>query len=65
TKQPHTIDYAFDKIIQVASARHLDYGNRISPQIPMLIMVDIIYAQFLDINKIEKERIFRETIIQR
>ncbi|HEM3683234.1 TPA: MurR/RpiR family transcriptional regulator [Streptococcus suis] len=52
----------FDQIIPVASVRHLNYGNRISPQIPLLIMLDIIYAYFLAIDQEKKENIFKQTI---
>lgn len=52
----------FDQIIPVASVRHLNYGNRISPQIPLLIMLNIIYAYFLAIDKEKKENIFKQTI---
>ncbi|HEM6082374.1 TPA: MurR/RpiR family transcriptional regulator [Streptococcus suis] len=53
----------FDQVIPVASVRHLNYGNRISPQIPLLIMLDIIYAYFLAIDKERKENIFKHTIL--
>ncbi|MGC4430987.1 MurR/RpiR family transcriptional regulator, partial [Streptococcus suis] len=36
--------------------------NRISPQIPLLIMLVIIYAYFLAIDKEKKENIFKQTI---
>lgn len=65
TTQPDGVSYSFDEIIPVASARHLNYGNRISPQFPMLVVADIIYAYFLEINKSEKEKIFQNTIIDR
>lgn len=51
------------KIIPVASVRNLNYGNRISPQIPLLIMLDIIYAYFQAIDRERKETIFKQTII--
>ncbi|MGT2711369.1 MurR/RpiR family transcriptional regulator [Streptococcus oriscaviae] len=53
----------YDHTIQVASVRHLNYGNRISPQIPLLIMIDILYAYFLAIDKEKKENIFKHTIV--
>lgn len=51
------------KTIKVASTHKLNYGNRISPQFPLLIMMDIIYAYVLGIDKAQKEEIFRDTII--
>lgn len=50
--------------IPVASIRHLNYGNRISPQIPLLIMLDILYAYFRAIDKDKKETIFQHTILE-
>lgn len=39
----------FTEVVSIASTPNLNYGNRISPQFPMLIMVDILYAYFLSI----------------
>ncbi|HFI0419146.1 TPA: MurR/RpiR family transcriptional regulator [Streptococcus suis] len=50
------------QMIPVASIRNLNYGNRISPQIPLLMMIDVIYAYFLAIDKERKESIFKQTI---
>lgn len=52
----------FTELVPVASSRNLNYGNRISPQFPMLIMMDALYAYFLHINQEKKESIFKETI---
>lgn len=54
---------SIDHIIHVASTRQLNYGNRVSPQFPLLIMMDIIYAYVLAIDKKHKEMIFKNTII--
>lgn len=51
------------EVIKVASTHKLNYGNRISPQFPLLIMMDIIYAYVLAIDKAKKEEIFKDTII--
>ena len=48
----------FDHILPVANLGKLDYGMGISPQIPMLLMVDLIYSHFLEINRARKEKIF-------
>ncbi|MGV3030269.1 MurR/RpiR family transcriptional regulator [Streptococcus suis] len=52
-----------ETIIPVASVRNLNYGNRISPQIPLLIMLDILYAYFHAIDQEKKESIFKQTIV--
>lgn len=61
-KKEHFTD-KIDHIINVASTRQLNYGNRVSPQFPLLIMMDIIYAYVLAIDKKHKEMIFKNTII--
>ncbi|HFD5447445.1 TPA: MurR/RpiR family transcriptional regulator [Streptococcus pyogenes] len=52
-------------IIPVSSTHQLHYGNRVSPQFPLLIMMDIIYAYVLAIDKPHKEKIFKNTIIDK
>lgn len=56
-------DSQIDEHILVASAHHLSYGNRISPQFPLLMMMDVLYAYYLSIDKSKKETIFKDTII--
>lgn len=53
----------FDEHIPVASVRHLNYGNRISPQLPLLMILDVLYAYYLSIDRTKKETIFKDTII--
>ncbi|MGT2934137.1 MurR/RpiR family transcriptional regulator [Streptococcus catagoni] len=50
-------------VITVSSTHRLNYGNRVSPQFPLLIMMDIFYAYVLAIDKPHKEKIFKNTII--
>ncbi len=52
----------FSDTIALASVRHLDYGTRISPQFPMLFVLDILYAYFLEIDRPRKEAIFNAYI---
>ncbi len=48
-------DYDFcDELLLLASAQNLAYGNRISPQFPILLMTDCLFSYFLD----DKERRF-------
>lgn len=58
--EPHQT--LFSEVIPVASAHHLDYGTRISPQFPMLIVLDVLYAYFFEINRPHKEAIFNTYI---
>lgn len=57
-------DDVADEVLLVASAKNLSYGNRISPQFPLLLMVDLLYANFMANNQIEKEKRFKRTIIK-
>lgn len=52
-----------DELVQVANIRNLNQGNRISPQLPILLMVDIIYAYFLTVNRSERLEIFNRTVV--
>ena len=58
TTRQHQGQDPFTEIVSLASTPNLNYGNRISPQFPMLIMVDVLYAYFLSIDKPRKDRIF-------
>lgn len=48
----------FDHLIPLANIGRLHYGQGISPQIPMLLMVDLIYSHFLEIDREKKEKIY-------
>lgn len=48
----------FSEVITVATLNHLHYGQRISPQIPLLMVIDLLYAYFFDIDRPRKESIF-------
>ncbi|EHJ56787.1 hypothetical protein HMPREF9318_01052 [Streptococcus urinalis FB127-CNA-2] len=61
TKKPPD-EFIYSEWLTVASAHHLNYGNRVSPQLPLLIMIDILYAYFFAINKVKKEQLFNETL---
>ena len=41
---------------------HLENGKAISPQFPMLIIVDIFYAHFLQSDRLRKEELHNNTI---
>ncbi|RHR32887.1 MurR/RpiR family transcriptional regulator [Clostridium sp. AF19-22AC] len=51
-----------DEVLLLPSLRHLNHGNVISPQFPVLIMLDIIYSYFLEQNKYEKETLHDNTL---
>lgn len=51
-----------DEVVLLPSLLHLNHGNVISPQFPVLIMIDIIYSYFLQQNKFEKETLHENTL---
>lgn len=59
--RPDHQDYV-DEVIKVASVDNLEYGNRISPQLPLLLLIDIVYDYFMEANFIEKHAVFADTL---
>lgn len=51
-----------DEVVLIPSLEHLNYGNLISPQFPILVMMDIIYSYYTKENKIEKEILHDTTL---
>ncbi|MDO5047638.1 MAG: MurR/RpiR family transcriptional regulator [Anaerococcus sp.] len=51
-----------DEIVLVPSLRHLNHGNVISPQFPISLMVDLIYAHYVRQNSKEKEQMHGDTL---
>ena len=50
------------EVVLIPSLRHLNHGNVISPQFPILIMLDIIYAYYMEQNKHVREGMHVSTI---
>ncbi|WP_252832546.1 hypothetical protein [Roseburia inulinivorans] len=42
------------------SLQHLNHGNLISPQFPLLMMIDIIYAAYVNHDRVHIEKIQKE-----
>lgn len=51
-----------DEIVSVATTKNLNFGNRISPQFPLLVLIDIFYAYFLNSDFDSRKRIFSSTL---
>lgn len=51
-----------DEVVLVPSLLHLDRGNLISPQFPLLVMIDILYAAYMRYNRDEKQRLHEQTL---
>ena len=58
TSAPNKNSQAYTGTVLVASHSQSSYIQRISAQLPMLILIDLIYAYFLEINRESKEKIF-------
>lgn len=50
------------EVVLIPSLRHLNQGNVISPQFPILVMLDIIYSYYLEQDKYEKEVLHDNTL---
>ena len=58
TSAPNKNSQAYTETVLVASHSQSSYIQRISAQLPMLILIDLIYTYFLEINRESKEKIF-------
>jgi len=50
------------EVIRMPSLRYLNYGRVISPQFPILLMMDILYSYYSDQDKVKKEALHDDTI---
>lgn len=62
TTQLNNLEEQISEMIPVASVRNLSYGNRISPQLPLLIIIDIIYDYFMEVDNINKDLLFNQSL---
>lgn len=51
-----------DEVVLVASLEYLENGNLISPQFPMLLVLDLIYSEFINIDSVLKNAILEDTV---
>ena len=58
TSAPNKNGRVYTETVLVSSHSQSSYIQRISAQLPMLILIDLIYAYFLEINRDSKEKIF-------
>ena len=58
TSIPNKNSQAYTETVLVASHSQPSYIQRISAQLPMLFLIDLVYAYFLEINRESKEKIF-------
>ena len=61
-KNKGIFDEFCDEVVLVPSLRYLNHGNVISPQFPILVMLDIIYSYYVDQDKFAKEILHDNTL---
>ena len=59
-KNRQTYEDFCNEVLLVPSLQHLNHGNLISPQFPLLLMIDILYAAYVNDDHMRIERIQRE-----
>ncbi len=59
-KNRQTYEDFCNEVLLVPSLRHLNHGNLISPQFPLLLMIDILYAAYVNDDRMRIEKIQRE-----
>ena len=59
--EPAIAEYC-DEILQVTDLKNLDYGNKISPQFPILVVFDILYAYYMDKDSSRKTQKHKDTV---
>jgi len=52
-----------DEVVSVATSKNLSYGNKISPQFPLLVIIDIFYAYFLNSDINTRKEYFMSTLL--
>ena len=61
-KNKGIFDEFCDEVVLLPSLRHLNHGNVISPQFPILVRLDIIYSYYVEQDKFEKEILHDNTL---
>lgn len=61
-KKLDVFDEFCDEVVLFPSLRHLNHGNVISPQFPILVMLDIIYASYVEHDKSAREILHDNTV---
>ncbi|NBI07082.1 MurR/RpiR family transcriptional regulator [Senegalia massiliensis] len=51
-----------DEVMLIAVKKNLEIGNTISPQFPMLVITDVLYAHFLNLDYKDKNEILTDTL---
>ncbi len=57
-----SVDENCDEVVSIATRKNLNFGNRISPQFPLLVIIDVLYAYFLRSDIDSRKKIFSSTL---
>ena len=57
------IEQKCEEVVTVATSKNLSFGNRICPQFPLLVMIDILYACFLNSDFDTRKESFSNTLL--
>lgn len=60
-KKTPIVNYS-NEIVSIATRNNLEFGNRISPQFPLLVIIDVLYAYFLRSDLDSRKEIFSSTL---
>lgn len=59
--ETETAEYC-DEVVRMAYLKNLDMGTKISPQFSVLVIIDILYAYYIDNNAYTKAQKYKETL---
>lgn len=62
SKQDEDMKTYCDEMFFIAIKEHLENGKAISPQFPVLVIVDILYSHFLQSDRLRKETLHSSTL---
>lgn len=62
SKRNDNLESICDELVLVASLSALEKGNIISPQFPILVVIDIFYAFYVDTDRAKRHTIFNTTL---
>ncbi|WP_195851756.1 MurR/RpiR family transcriptional regulator [Aerococcus urinae] len=51
-----------DNLIKIASVKNLNFGNRISPQLPLIVMCDVIYDYLMEEDRFKRQANFQQSL---
>ena len=62
SKKSEELSHECDELVLIAMKNALEQGTTISPQFPVLVVVDILYSYYKEIDKERKHSIFSNTL---